>query len=77
MSDRSQRLPFPPLLPWLQPATASAHTAAALSALRAAGGARGQKVVVQNLGEAASDFNAIQVSRWVGAWRDVDWCLAW
>jgi hypothetical protein len=44
-----------------EPAAASAHTAAALASLRAAGGVRGQKVVVQNLGEAASNYNAIQV----------------
>lgn len=45
----------------LEPAAASAHTAAALSSLRASGGVRGQKVVVQNLGQAVSDFNAAQV----------------
>lgn len=42
-------------------AQASAETAAALSALRASGGVRGQKVVVQSRGDALTEFNATQV----------------
>lgn len=42
-------------------AEASANTAAALSALRASGGVRGQKVVVQSRGYALQDFDAAQV----------------
>jgi hypothetical protein len=43
------------------PAEASAQTAAALSALRASGGVRGQKVVVQSRGDALAEFDATQV----------------
>lgn len=44
------------------PAEASAHTAAALSALRASGGVRGQKVVVQSRRDVLDEFDATQVS---------------
>lgn len=40
---------------------ASAHTAAALSALRASGGVRGQKVVVQSRADVLEEFDAAQV----------------
>jgi hypothetical protein len=43
-------------------AEASAQTAAALSALRATGGMRGQKVVVQSRSDALKEFNATKVS---------------
>lgn len=43
-------------------AEASAQTAAALSALRASGGVRGQKVVVQSRADALTEFDAIEAS---------------
>lgn len=45
----------------MSPSEASAHTAAALSALRASGGVRGQKVVVQSTSDAMTEFDATKV----------------